>query len=460
MSASSTKRRGRGEDSIYWDEANQCWIGAVSLGHGADGRRLRATVRGKTKTEVRDKLKRLHKEIEAGVKSSASYAVGDAVRTWLDSAEVKKKAPKTREKFRTLAENHLIPQIGKAILRDLRAHHVEDWLEGRAEVLTTSTLRELLPILRRAIKLAQRDDLVSKNVAEFVTLPSGQPGRKRRSLTVEQAVSLLAAAMSHRLSAYVIVSLTTGIRTEEARELKWERVHLGCCGDTPPHIEVWRSVRVGNDTKTEKSRRTLELPHEAVAALKEQAERQETARQMAGGEWEHTGYVFTSAIGTRLDASNVRRGFRQALLAAGIVGKVGEALRTLREPTGLRLVDVATELGWPRSKIGGIENGRLHIKKSDLDRLIELYRASERDAAVLSAIWVDDSWTPQELRHSFISLLSDAGVRIEDISKLAGHANTRVTETVYRHELRPVLTRGATAMSQILASPSGSCFGS
>lgn len=34
---------------------------------------------------------------------------------------------------------------------------------------------------------------------------------------------------------------------------------------------------------------------------------------------------------------------------------------------------------------------------------------------------------------------------IEDIAHLAGHANTRVTEPVYRKELRPVLTRGASA---------------
>ena len=53
------------------------------------------------------------------------------------------------------------------------------------------------------------------------------------------------------------------------------------------------------------------------------------------------------------------------------------------------------------------------------------------------------SWTPRELRHSFVSLLSSSGMPIEDIAHLVGHANTRVTELVYRKELRPVLTRGA-----------------
>jgi hypothetical protein len=38
---------------------------------------------------------------------------------------------------------------------------------------------------------------------------------------------------------------------------------------------------------------------------------------------------------------------------------------------------------------------------------------------------------------------------IEDISHLVGHASSRVTEVVYRKELRPVLTRGASAMDAL-----------
>lgn len=59
------------------------------------------------------------------------------------------------------------------------------------------------------------------------------------------------------------------------------------------------------------------------------------------------------------------------------------------------------------------------------------------------------SWTPRELRHSFVSLLSSSGMPIEDIAHLVGYANTRVTELVYRKELLPVLTRGAVAMDSL-----------
>ena len=55
----------------------------------------------------------------------------------------------------------------------------------------------------------------------------------------------------------------------------------------------------------------------------------------------------------------------------------------------------------------------------------------------------------RELRHSFVSVLSDAGVPVEQISQLVGHSGTTVTELVYRHQLRPVLQKGATVTDRI-----------
>ena len=48
-----------------------------------------------------------------------------------------------------------------------------------------------------------------------------------------------------------------------------------------------------------------------------------------------------------------------------------------------------------------------------------------------------------------MSILSAHDVRLEDISDLVGRSSTSVTETVYRHEIRPALTKGATAMNRI-----------
>ena len=66
-----------------------------------------------------------------------------------------------------------------------------------------------------------------------------------------------------RLHAYVVL-LTTGIRPEEARALRWD--HLDLDAGT---VAVWRSDCAGGDTKTPGSRRTLKLPDIALASLKE-----------------------------------------------------------------------------------------------------------------------------------------------------------------------------------------------
>jgi integrase len=58
-------------------------------------------------------------------------------------------------------------------------------------------------------------------------------------------------------------------------------------------------------------------------------------------------------------------------------------------------------------------------------------------------------WTPRELRHSFVSLMSDAGVPIEKIARLVGHTGTATTEAVYRKQIRPVVVGGAEVMDTL-----------
>ena len=50
-----------------------------------------------------------------------------------------------------------------------------------------------------------------------------------------------------------------------------------------------------------------------------------------------------------------------------------------------------------------------------------------------------------------MSLLSDSGVALEEISRLVGHSSTAVTEEVYRKQIRPVIQTGATVMDKLFA---------
>ena len=89
-----------------------------------------------------------------------------------------------------------------------------------------------------------------------------------------------------------------------------------------------------------------------VALLTAHKVQQEAARVRAGKAWTETGAVFTSRVGTPLDAGNVRRQFKDITERAGV--------------------------------------GR--------------------------------DWTPRELRHTFVSLMSDHGVTLEQIGRSASSA--------------------------------------
>lgn len=380
-------RRGRGEGGLYWDEKRQRFIAEVTIGYTPAGKRIVRRGSGKTKTEARAKLKQVIRDHEDGLAiTSQTFTVADAVNDWL-AYGLPGRSPKTIEKYGYLARGHITPDLGARKLRDLSATEVDRWLEAKAKVLASSTVRRLHECLNRSVKRAMARDKVKRNVVALCGIPKGLEGRPSKSLTLDQARAVLTAAEDSQLYAYVTVSLLTGARTEELRALTWDHVDLDGQPEAnppvPPSIKVWRSVRDGGDTKTRRSRRTLALPARAAMALRLHRAQQDDTRSGAGRAWKDTGIVFVSGVGTGLDAANVRRAFRRIAKAAGLD---------------------------PRA------------------------------------------WTPRELRHSFVSLLSDDGMSLEAIADLCGHAGTRVTEAVYRHQLRPVLLTGAIAMDRIFSA--------
>ena len=328
------KRRGYGEDGIYFDHRGDCrdgvhhktcagrWRGVVSLGFDANGKRIRRKVSGQTKAEDKDKLKTLHSELDAGIRTTAAYTVEKAVTDWLDEG-LPGRAAKTVEVNRD-SLRPLLAVIGTIPLRDLTVQDVRTALAKMAATHATRTLQKAHNCLTRALRHAEGQDLVRRNVSALVDTPRGREGRPSQSLTLAQAAALLQAAEDSRLHAYIVLCLLTGVRSEEARALTWERVDLEA-----GTVSVWRSVRAHGDTKTERSRRTLKLPEIAVEALRAQRRRQADERARAGELWQKHGLVFTTTVGTPYESHNLRRDFRRVTRAAGIGAQwVPKELRT------------------------------------------------------------------------------------------------------------------------------------
>jgi hypothetical protein len=147
--APSPRRRGHGEDSIYFDASKNRWIGATSLGFSPDGeKRVRQKVRGRTKAEVREKLQAMHRELEIGVHSSGTYTVAQCVDDWL-ARGLASRQTSTVDNYRRIAD-HVVSTLGAVRLKNLTARQVQGALNQLAPSLSTRSLRLVHQILERA----------------------------------------------------------------------------------------------------------------------------------------------------------------------------------------------------------------------------------------------------------------------------------------------------------------------
>jgi integrase len=285
----------------------------------------------------------------------------------------------------TMARKHIVPELGALKAKDLRASHVERWLHGRRAELSTRSLRLVHGLLNRSMKRALARDSVARNVVDLVEVPDGRPGRPSKSLTVVQAEALLVAAERSPLYAYVVVSLMTGGRTEEMRPLTWSNTHLEADHSTDPPLPPRLQVY-------------------------------RSVRQ--------TGDTKT-------------RRSRRSLALPGRCIEVLSAHRHRQAEHRIKMGD-----RWKDNDLVFASEVGTQLDAANVRRA---FREAIEEAPGIEA----SEWTPRELRHSFVSLLSDRGVPIEEISRLVGHSSTLVTETVYRHQLRPVIETGAQVMDDL-----------
>jgi integrase len=435
------RRRDRGDDGIWWDKANRCYVGAISLGIKSGGIRNRPSVRGRTKAEVKIKLDQLHEELAAGIRTPATYTIEECVKDWLDSIE---RDPHTMATITGQAKNWIYPKIGSTKLKDFTATDAERFFDQLAKSLGKRSLVMIKSTLRRSIRRAQVHNLIGKNVIELIDLPAGQPGHPSRAMTQEQAATVLKTASGKATGHVRVVKASSGrygathaatetgelacgtkphpnaTITEVSREVKGTtcrscRAQLGIdetdnanlrlealfvlaitLGLRPgelrkltwDHVDlsrgvvhVWRSASKTGDTKTPKSKRSLILPKRAVTALKAHKARQDRERREAGEAWHATNLVFCHENGDAYTSDALNWRFSKMTRKAGI-----------------------------------------------------------------------GHWHAHEGRHTAVSIMSSNGVPIQEISDTVGHKSTHVTETVYRHVIVPAIRGGATVMDDVFGA--------
>jgi integrase len=410
----------------------------VSLGFNSDGKRNRPTVRGRTRAEVKEKLDKLHDELNAGIHTPATYTVEQCVKDWFASIE---RDEHTMQTLTGQARKWIYPRIGATKLKDFSATDAVKFFQQIAPFLSKRTLVMIKSTLRRSVRRAQVHDLIGRNVIELIDLPAGKPGRPSRAMTQDQAAKVLKTANGGPTGYVKVVKASSGRYgathaatesgqlacgtkshwkapiTEVSRELK-DATCLSCrsqlgldntgnanqrlaalfvlsitLGLRPGElrmltwdyvdfdggvVHVWRSASKTGDTKTPQSKRSLMLPKRAITALTAHKAMQDRERREAGKVWQDLNLVFCHEDGSMYTS----RG-----------------------------------LNWHFSKM---------TKKAGIGH-----------------------WHAHEGRHTAVSIMSSNGVPIQEISDTVGHKSTHVTETVYRHVIVPAIRGGATVMDSV-----------
>src|SRR6478672_4885250 len=298
---------------------------------GDDGKTKRHTVYGRTRQDVRDKLRRARERLDAGAPvRDASRTVTDWLAQWrATTLAVSDRKPTTRELYARLSRKHLEPAPFGAITLDrLRPTDIEALvLKCRDRGLSDSSVRSVYTVLRLALDAAVRDGLLARNPAAVVNRPGVARREARHAATVD-VIALLNAADGLRYRDVLVLIAATGMRRGEALAVRWTDMDLdsglltvrGTLGRVGGKLVV-------SEPKTDRSRRTVPLGAPLVAMLRARREQQAAEQLRAANQWQKSGLVFTTELGTPVEPRNILRTVETAAAKAGMEGVVVHTLR-------------------------------------------------------------------------------------------------------------------------------------
>ena len=343
--------------------------------------------RGKTKSEVSDKLNALRRDHLTGNLSADTTTTVEALLThYLDRAVPNRKggnlSPTALYRYRWAA-NHITEQIGRKRVASLTYRDVELMLDRLATApydLSRDSLKKIHGLLKRALENAVKRGDLAKNVATWAELPGAvKEEAKRYSLSKKMTERLIAGVQTDRMGVMFATQVLLALRPGEVAALYWSDIDFeaGTVNITRGRLTDDRGhSSVKDELKTRRAKRTLEAPQVLLEMLKAHQYWQKVER-IAAPQWVNEELVFTSTVGSVIEPVAARR----------------------------------------------------HLARlcKDLDVWVETDEGKR-------------SPLPYELRHTGTSLYSDAGVAQEEIADLMGLASTRMIEARYRHRLRPTVS--------------------
>lgn len=304
------RKRSNGEGN-YRQRVDGSWECRFWLPNGK-----RKSLYGPTLETVKGKRADVERATARGLDMSRSdMTVREFMSHWLDTNARHSVRTRTFEAYSQLATMHIYPSVGDFRLSRLTVQHVETMMRDMvAAGLSPSTAQRALAVLRRCLKFAYRDQLVTRNVASLAEAPRSK-AQPIEPLTLAQTRRFMdtTRTASHPHWPLFTLAACTGMRAGELYGLRWKDVDLdaGMLHIRQTVINAKGGWQI-SDGKTRSSLRAVPLIPEAVEALRIQRMRQNVTRQ-AATTWNDHGLVFTNSRGNPLNASNVNRSLHEAL---------------------------------------------------------------------------------------------------------------------------------------------------
>jgi integrase len=360
-------------------------LGVALLGYDQLGKPIRKSVTAKTRNEVVQKLKKLRRQIEAGVPTpDTALKVSQLFDRWFEDVLRHQVAPSAASNYKTIAVNHILPTLGNKKVADLKVADVDRLLSKKIDSgLSSSTVRRIRAVLAQCLDQGIRWSVVSNNVASLSRAPK-MVRAEGRTLTPVQAKHFMTSLKDHRNGALYALMLSTGLRRGEVLGLMWKDLDVES-GVLKVKRQLKREdgVLLTSDTKTARSRRSLNLAAPMLAGLLEHEERQKSERRALGRSWTNSGYIFTSTVGTPIEPRNLNREFKTICHDAGLGDWHPHELRhsaaSLMLAQGVKLQVVSQVLGHASIRMTADVYG--HILDPDRE---------DAAKAMVGILWSDD----------------------------------------------------------------------
>jgi len=299
--------------------------GAGSVRQVGNSYEARARVNGvsrsfsaKTKTEALKKMRDAQRRAEDNLPvPSERLTVAAYLESWLAGKRATLQPESARRYEGRVAR--LLPYIGTVKLAKLQPADLRKAYAAIGAEVSTTTVQLSHGVLHTALKDAEREGMVGRNVAGLVT-PPRRDTKEYKALRPDDARALLESARGEPLEAFWTLAITTGARLGELQAVQWGDVDTG-----RRRLQIRRTLAVDGKpifsaSNTKKNhQRTIWLAQAAVDALEAHRDRQERQRLDAADAWTEHGLVFTTGTGNPLDGRNLRgRQFPKLLAKAGL----------------------------------------------------------------------------------------------------------------------------------------------